>query len=108
MNISKKISRRMLIKGCISATALGVLALVGGRLAVADADAPEKASKSAVKYQDYPKDGKMCASCKYFIPSGRGGGGMMGGMMHGMMGGTCRVVEGYVSARGYCILYAPQ
>lgn len=113
MNKPRQFSRRAWLKGCAYVTGIGALSLLGGRLVLADGT-QKKAAKSAVQYQDYPKDGKVCATCKFFIrPAGMGGGmmgggmgpGMMGGPMGGMMSGTCQVVEGEVSPRGYCILY---
>lgn len=113
MDKSRQISRRAWLKGCAYVTGIGALSILGGRFALAD-DAPKKAAKSAVQYQDYPKDGKMCVSCRFFNrPAGMGrgmtgggmGSGMMGGPMGGMMSGTCQVVEGEVSPRGYCVLY---
>ena len=70
-----------------------------------------KISQAAAQYQDVPKNGQMCGMCKFFIaPGGQAGGGMMGGGMGpGMMAtpGTCQVVEGSISPRGWCVLYAP-
>ncbi|HUW97438.1 MAG TPA: hypothetical protein VMV40_01155 [Acidiferrobacter sp.] len=100
MDKPKQISRRAWLKACVFVTGIGTLSLLGNRAALAESGAPTKASKASVRYQDHPKDGKMCASCRFFNSSGMGG-----GMMGGMMGGTCQVVEGEVSARGYCILY---
>jgi hypothetical protein len=69
----------------------------------------EKASKLTVHYRDYPKGMLMCGMCKFFEGSGMMGGGMMGGgvMGRGMMAGECQVVEGRISAMGWCDLYAP-
>ena len=91
---------------------------------------PEKVSKSAVHYRDYPKQMQMCGMCKFFVGRGMMGGGMMGcgimggdpmdapvlkagmmgeGMMgHGMMSGECQVVEGRISRMGWCDLYVPR
>lgn len=70
-----------------------------------------KISQEAAKYQDAPQNGQMCGMCKFYIPpGGEAGSGMMGGAMGpGMMTapGTCQVVEGSISPRGWCVLYAP-
>jgi hypothetical protein len=74
------------------------------------AETPGKVSKAAAKYQDTPKNGQTCGMCKFYIPpGGHAGSGMMGGNMGpGMMAaGTCQVVEGSISPRGWCILYQP-
>ena len=102
---------------------IGRLLALAGVAALAPADmavAAGKVGKAAAKYQDTPKNGQMCGTCKFYIPpGGRAGDGMMGGRMmgEGMMGGrmgpgmmaagTCQVVEGRVSPHGWCILYAP-
>lgn len=69
-----------------------------------------KVPKSAAQYQDTPKNGQMCGTCKFYIaPGGKAGAGMMGGGMGpGAMNapGTCQVVEGSISPRGWCVLYA--
>ena len=72
--------------------------------------AQEKASKSTVHYRDYPKQMQMCGMRKFFEGGEMMGGRMMGcGMMgHGMMAGACEVVEGQISAMGWCDLYAPR
>ena len=94
MDKPKKISRRAWLKGCAYVTGAGALSVLGGRFALADGSAAKKAAKSAVQYQNSPKDGKMCGMCKFFIRSG------------GMMSeGSCQVVEGAVSPMGYCILF---
>ncbi len=70
-----------------------------------------KVPKAAAQYQDTPKNGQMCGMCKFYIaPGGKPGAGMMGGGAGpGMMAqtGTCEVVEGSISPRGWCVLYAP-
>ena len=60
---------------------------------------PRKASaaklqKEDVAYQDRPKAGRSCATCRQFSPTAAGK-------------GTCAVVEGEVSANGWCAAYSP-
>ena len=106
-----KISRRAWLT---KVTLLMAAAGVSPKLASAS-PTEEKASKSVVHYQDYPRQMQMCGMCKFFISAngrrgGMMGGGMMGGGMmgHGMMAaGSCEVVEGSISPMGYCVLYAP-
>jgi hypothetical protein len=98
------LSRREWIGRFLSLAGLAALAPSG------NAAEAEKVGKAAAKYQDYPKNGEMCGMCKFYIPpGGRAGRGMMGGRMGpGMMAaGTCEIVAGSVSPRGWCILYAP-
>ena len=54
-----------------------------------------KASKRDVYYQDQPKDGKRCATCRQYIASAEGE-------------GSCALVEGPVSAAGWCLAYSPR
>ncbi len=115
MSRERKISRRNLLT---NATVLTVTAGASSLLAHSSS-AQGKASKAAAHYQDYPKRGQMCGMCKFFIPAGGRQGGMMGGGMMGggMMGGgmgpgmmaagRCQVVQGRISAMGWCMLYAP-
>ena len=50
-----------------------------------------KARKGDLQYQDTPRDGKRCADCKHFSPGSAGA-----------SEGTCAMVEGTVSAQGWC------
>lgn len=54
-----------------------------------------KAAKSDFLYQHHPHDGKKCAGCKYFSPDGNGS-------------GSCAMVEGTVSANGWCQAFSPK
>ncbi len=93
-------------------TSLLLLPAALGLTRHAQAQSPGKISQAAAQYQDTPKNGQVCGMCKYYIaPGGRAGAGMMGSGQRGpgMMAqtGTCQVVEGSISARGWCALYAP-
>ncbi len=73
-------------------------------------ETPQKISQEAAKYQDRPNNMQMCGMCKFYIPpGGKAGSGMMGGQMGpGMMAaGTCELVGGRISPRGWCVLYRP-
>ena len=54
-----------------------------------------KADKRDFFYQDRPKDGKSCATCRLFsaAPSGQG---------------NCAIVDGEVSPNGWCMAYSPK
>ena len=54
-----------------------------------------KAAKGDFFYQDKPKDGKSCATCRLFSPSETNK-------------GTCAVVDGEVSPNGWCMAYSPR
>jgi hypothetical protein len=51
-----------------------------------------KVSKTQAKYQSQPKDEQQCSTCMSFIPETS----------------TCKLVEGQVSADGWCMLWAKQ
>jgi hypothetical protein len=56
-----------------------------------------KASKASMQYQDHPKGKQDCSGCIQFIP----------GKTPTAMG-TCKVVEGEISPKGWCIAFAPK
>ncbi len=108
MDKSRLVSRRAWMrKAIVMTSAVAAYPLMGG--SPAKAATQEKVTKTVAHYQDQPHDGKMCGMCKHFIPSGGAAGhGMMGHMGPGMMKeGTCQVVQGRISPKGYCILYMP-
>ncbi|ELZ69115.1 hypothetical protein C457_09766 [Haloferax prahovense DSM 18310] len=51
-------------------------------------------SQEAVSYQDEPKDGKQCSTCRYYIEDKNGDGV-----------GACAIVAGEVDPEGYCVSY---
>ena len=54
-----------------------------------------KADKRDFSYQEKPKDGKSCTTCRLFsaTPSGKG---------------NCAIVDGEVSPNGWCMAYSPR
>lgn len=82
--------RRQFIIATVAPTLLGMVAVC----AASRADAA-KASRRDFSYQDKPKDGKRCADCRQFEPSTTAS-------------GTCAVVEGEISASGWCMAFAPR
>jgi High potential iron-sulfur protein len=64
-----------------------------GALTIVADPVAAKVSKSDVFYRDAPKEGKSCAACRLFTPSESGS-------------GTCAVVEGPVSANGWCMAFS--
>ena len=79
--------RQVLVRGA---------AIVAGLAATLDTRQPAlaKAAKSDFQYQDQPHAGQKCAACKHFSPAGNG------------IAGTCAVVEGTVSADGWCQVFS--
>ncbi|HET7676115.1 MAG TPA: iron oxidase [Gammaproteobacteria bacterium] len=91
--LDKKFSRRTFIKS--AAIMAGAAAIPGVALRTARADS--KLPQAAVQYQDHPKDGKECSGCMHFIP----------GKTPKSMG-ACKVVQGSISPKGYCVAYVPK
>lgn len=58
-------------------------------------DTSGKANKSAVQYQEHPKGTSECANCANFIP-GKSADAV----------GSCTVVAGDISPKGWCLAYA--
>ncbi len=55
---------------------------------------PGKATKAVLRYQDYPRNGEICADCWAYVagPSEREG--------------SCTAVQGPIRATGWCIAYS--
>jgi hypothetical protein len=83
-----KPSRRIILKQ--AALAAGI---VVAPWALRPAAAQGKAAKKAMQYQDQPKNGQECDTCMQFVP-GQGG-----------AKGACKVVEGDISPKGWCVAY---
>jgi hypothetical protein len=84
MSDKTKVSRRHVLR---SALVLGGAACTGA-LQSHVAEAQQKASKAAMKYQDKPNGDQKCSNCLQFEPPG-----------------SCKVVEGTISPNGYCIAW---
>lgn len=78
-------SRRRVLAGGMAVLAAGAV----GRAAVATA--AQKLEKSAVQYQDTPKDGQKCSNCVNFVAPN-----------------ACKIVAGEISPNGYCVAFAPK
>ena len=81
-----KPSRRTALKRCA--------AFVAATWTAQSSLAQTKASKKAMQYQDAPKNGQECDTCMQWIPGA--GAGAPGG---------CKVVEGPISPKGWCVAY---
>jgi hypothetical protein len=88
-NRSGSMTRREALSGLI------VLPALAGVLASTTAVAEASGSKAQFKYQDHPNGSHQCSGCKWFHP------GKTASAM-----GTCTVVSGAISPRGWCIAYA--
>ena len=59
--------------------------------------AQQKATKQAMKYQDKPNAGNECDKCLQYVPG-----------KSAKAPGTCKVVEGSISPKGWCMAFAPK
>ncbi len=89
--LEKEISRRTLLRGAVVAAGL---ALASAFTACSHPENTGKLTKASVDYQDKPKDGEQCSSCRLFIASNTL-----------TANGTCQLVEGSISPQGWCIKY---
>lgn len=55
-----------------------------------------KADKAVLRYQDQPRNGKICADCWAYV-AGRN-----------PTVGSCKAIEGPVSANGWCMAFSPK
>ena len=85
-----KPSRRIMLQ----LSAVGV-AFVATPWALRASRAQAKAGKKAMQYQDQPKNGQECDTCALFVPGPNPGGE-----------GSCKVVEGPISPKGWCVAYS--
>ena len=81
-------SRREILK--VVPAGLAVVALAGA-LAPREAVAQQKVAKAMVQYQDKPKDGHQCSGCSNFVAPG-----------------SCKVVTGTITPRGWCSIWTPK
>lgn len=83
--------RELLVRGLrIAALALPVMALLEPPVAVAD-----DKTREAFHYQDHPNSGLRCGQCTFFVAAKSG------------QAGVCRIIDGEVSATGWCTAFRP-
>jgi hypothetical protein len=85
-NVHRRVSRRAVLTN--SALAFGAAA---AGATVVSAQAQQKLTQAAAKYQDHPKGSQSCAICANFQPPN-----------------ACRFVAGTISPNGWCQLFAPK
>ncbi|CAG4911736.1 unnamed protein product [Acidocella sp. C78] len=90
---SRQNGRRALLR---KAAGISAGIAVAGIVATQAAEAAGMA-KSAVKYQDMPKDGHQCDGCALYIPASTAG-----------KDGRCKAVAGAISPKGWCELWSPK
>ncbi|MEO5828958.1 MAG: high-potential iron-sulfur protein [Rhodanobacter sp.] len=88
-------SRRTLIRSGITIAAVGAVAATGLLKAGAARAQAAKASQSVAMYQATPHGADQCDNCIHFIPG-----------KTPTDKGTCKVVEGDIAPKGWCVMYA--
>jgi High potential iron-sulfur protein len=71
--------------------------LLAGSMLIALLARAAKLAKADVQYRDTPKDGKDCDDCMQFVP---------GATVNAAS--SCKIVEGPISAHGYCLAFTPK
>ena len=89
-----KSRRSLLKKGAALLAGIATLPLLAN---IRHAFAAGKLTKADVKYQDKPNAGKDCDDCLQFIPGATPN-----------AKGTCKLVDGVISPRGYCAAFTPK
>jgi hypothetical protein len=82
------LSRRAALRKLASTAGGAAIAVTFVGVNRATADAPAKMAQKAVAYQPTPHQGQACVTCSQFEPPS-----------------ACKVVEGTISAAGWCQLY---
>lgn len=84
MTHTLKPSRRLLLKSTVVLAGAGCAAVLS-----CGSQAQQKASKDAMKYQDHPNGQQQCDGCVQFVAPD-----------------ACKVVDGKISPKGWCIVWA--
>jgi hypothetical protein len=95
----ERLRRRALLKiGTALAASLAAVPVTGRSAEPSTSVEPraKKATKALLHYQDQPRNGKVCAGCWAYIA------GPLAGE------GTCKAIEGEISANGWCMAYSPR
>ena len=87
-------SRRTLIRHGVTVAAVGAVA-ASGLLKTTPARAQAKASQAVAMYQPTPHGKDQCDNCIHFIPG-----------KTPTANGTCKVVDGVIAPKGWCVMYA--
>lgn len=83
-----KLARGLALKALVA-----IPAALGAIFAARPAEA--KGSKAQFKYQNMPKNGHNCAGCRFFVAG-----------KTATAAGTCTLVAGPISPKGWCIAWA--
>jgi hypothetical protein len=86
--------RRLFRQGAVIASGVAL----GGLVLKVEAPAQgSKVSKGVAKYQDKPQGTQQCERCVQYIPG-----------KTPSADGTCKIVEGGISPKGWCMFFTPK
>ncbi len=88
-------SRRTLIRNGITIAAVGAVATTGLLKTTPARAQAGKATQAVAMYQTTPHGKDQCDNCIHFIPG-----------KTPTDNGTCKVVEGVIAPKGWCVMYA--
>ena len=86
--------RRLFRQGVVIAGGAAVAGLMSTAKVYAQSS---KVSQAVSKYQSTPHDGQQCDGCMQFIPG-----------KTATADGTCKIVEGSINPKGWCMFFAPK
>ena len=86
---NRDITRKEMLAGII------VLPALAGLFAASTTAAQAKGSQAQFKYQKTPNGKKQCSNCTFFITG-----------KTATANGTCKIVDGDISPKGYCIAWS--
>jgi hypothetical protein len=84
--------RTMISKGSAFLATLAAFSMV----AWSKTSSAAKADRGLLRYQDQPKNGKICADCWAYVKGPKPG------------ADSCKAIEGPISANGWCMAYSPK
>jgi len=71
---------------------LGIgVAVIGGAIMAPAGAQTKKVQKAQAQYQDKPKSGQQCDGCAQFVAPA-----------------SCKLVEGEIAPKGWCLFFAPK
>ncbi len=88
---NETVSRRSFLKGGALLASIAVVSATGAMTKSAYAGVP----KAAVQYVGHPDGDKECSNCIQYLPGANTN-----------ANGTCKLVDGDISPRGYCAAYS--
>lgn len=88
----RRVSRRTVLRG-----ALLLATTVAAPAGITEALAQTKASKASMQYRDTPNGKQQCDNCVQYVPG-----------KNPKAKGGCKIVEGDIDPKGWCIAYAPK